>query len=631
MIMLGFMRKCSQNIVVRILLFMLAMAFVVWGVGDVLRGANKQTVATVAGTDISYAQYHQTLEQYMAQLRETYGSALTLEQMQLIGLDKEVVERLINDQLIGHRIKSLNIGVGEDIVQEMIMSNPNFANASGQFDSELFSKILKQNNFNEIRYIQMIRQQQSVNLLLGTLTNIPPVLRLQIDPLLSHRFEQRLVDVMVLSSENRKESEEPTETQLLQFYNDHPEKFSLPELRTVSYLQFDHTVIKDIEPITDEQIQAEYENRKSEFVTPPMRQLEQYLLNDEQTAKQVHADLIAHKEVNGKIALGMVSKESLPTEVQEKVFALEKGGISEPVQSPLGWHIFIVSDIVAETTRSLDEVKEQLKKELTASHHADAFYQWMSEVETQLSSGVTLEEIAKKFNLTVRVLSEIDSRGLTVKGEQIKNIPDPTVFLPLVFKLDAKVESSATALSDSQTYVVARVDQIMPTRTKALDEAKGIATELWKQDEKAKRLSQFANALVGEIKDNKLTFDQASRKEGVTLYPGKVIKRVDNAALNDQKKQSYPPAFIQEIFISKLNMVTSPYMMEDGSYVVGRVIEVIKADKAKVGNGEVAVREELQKNFVDEILAQYLRYLKSIYKVERNDALLKVKAGTDAQ
>lgn len=629
--MLELMRKFSQTFVVKLLLFVLALAFVVWGVGDVLRNSNKQTVATVAGRDISYAEYHQMLEQYLAQLREVYGSQVTLEQLQQMGMDREILERRVTDYLLEKRVSDLHVGVGEDIIQAMVMTNENFFNEAGKFDPEVFSRLVRQYGMTEERYIDTLRKQQSARLFLSAFLSAPAISDMQVLPLFSYRYEQRNADILLLTTEGMSEIEEPTDTQLVQFYNDHVDQFVIPELRQVSYIQFDQKIIPEIDPISDDAVAAEYNNRKSEFSVGETHVLDQYLFDDEQPAKQAYEALKKHEEVKGKVALGPVSKDSLPSEVQEKVFALQKGEMSEPIKSPLGWHIFIVNDIVPATIKPLETVKEQLRQEMMMSRHADAFYQWMSTVENDLSSGTSLEDIAKKFNLTLHTLEAMDTHGLDEKGQKIKNIPDATVFLPLVFKSDVAVESGITALSDNQTYVSVRVDKIIPSRSKALDEVKGYASQLWKAEEQEKRLKASAEQLAQQLQSGSTTVDAASHQTGVKLYAGKTVKRSDNLPLNASKKQVYPVDWVQQLFTLKPGDFTHAYLMADGSYLIGRVGAIIHADKTKAAVSGNIVRDNLQKDFVDEVMTQYINYLKTIYKVERNEALLQVKATSDAQ
>jgi peptidyl-prolyl cis-trans isomerase D len=640
--MLGLMRRCSQNILVRILLFLLAMAFVVWGVGDVLRGGNKQTVATVAGSEISYAQYYQALEQYVAQLREAYGNGFTVEQMQQVGLDREILERIINNQLIKHRMQHLRIGVGDDIIQDIVVSNPSFFDGSGQFDPALLSRVLQQNGINEVRYVELLREEQSIRLFMDALTNTPPVPSFEVEPLVSHRYEQRVADILVLSPEGTEEPAEPTETELLQFYNDHSNKFMVPELRTVSYIKFGPDTMKDIPAATDVEVKAAYEARKSDFMIEPKRVLEQYLFDDESEARAAHGELVAHKEVKGKIALGAVTKDAVPTvEAQEIVFALEKGGMSEPVKSPLGWHIFIVADITPGSLKPLEEVKDQVIWDLKMTRQSDAYFQMMDEIDKELSSGVELEEVAKKFDVSIKTVTEVDAQGLNAKGEAVKDIPSPLSFLPFIFKLEPSVvtpfthsnytEQNAGAEKISPFYMSVRLDKVIPARTKALDEAKGFATLLWKENEKIKALKEFSEMVANEIQAGKLTLDEAGHKNGVKLYTAKILGRFNNPLLNEQKKQTYPQDLIQQLFTLKPNEVTKAYMLEDGSYIIAQLKNIIKANTEKAAVGATAIREELQSNFMDEILTQYTHYLKALYPVERNEALLKVKAVADVQ
>src|SRR5579871_2078810 len=99
--MLESMRNAAQGVVGRaimtVVMGLIIVSFVIWGVGDMLRGFSSTTVASVGSTKITQpefrAAYERTLQQYQRRLRQPF----TNEQARAVGLDREVLQRLLSE------------------------------------------------------------------------------------------------------------------------------------------------------------------------------------------------------------------------------------------------------------------------------------------------------------------------------------------------------------------------------------------------------------------------------------------------------------------------------------------------------------------------------------------------------
>lgn len=63
--------------------------------------------------------------------------------------------------------------------------------------------------------------------------------------------------------------------------------------------------------------------------------------------------------------VGILARGTLPQSLDDVVFALSEGEISAPVESPAGYHIFQVLEVIPEGPRSRDEIETEVKRELT--------------------------------------------------------------------------------------------------------------------------------------------------------------------------------------------------------------------------------------------------------------------------
>jgi parvulin-like peptidyl-prolyl isomerase len=135
---------------------------------------------------------------------------------------------------------------------------------------------------------------------------------------------------------------------------------------------------------SDGDIERELTARLEE-TRPPRARVRQMLLRDLEEAETARARLAAgepfidvsrdlSKAANASTGgeLGVLTRGTLSEELEEVVFSLAEGEVSEPVLSPAGYHVFQVLDVVPEGSPSRHElepvVRRALADELARGH-----------------------------------------------------------------------------------------------------------------------------------------------------------------------------------------------------------------------------------------------------------------------
>jgi peptidyl-prolyl cis-trans isomerase C len=127
------------------------------------------------------------------------------------------------------------------------------------------------------------------------------------------------------------------------------------------------------EAVTEAQAKAAYEEQIAKLTPEPEVRARHILVKTEQEAKDLVKQLkggadfteLAKKSSDGPSAqtggdLGYFSRGQMVKPFEDAAFALQKGQVSEPVQTEFGWHVIKVEDKRNRPLPSFEEVKDQL-------------------------------------------------------------------------------------------------------------------------------------------------------------------------------------------------------------------------------------------------------------------------------
>jgi peptidyl-prolyl cis-trans isomerase D len=349
--MLQAIRSKAGSFVVKLLFVLLILTFGIWGIGDIFRTASSDTsVATVGDHSVRADELQTALRRAIEQLSARFGSAIDLQQAKQLGLIDQTLGQLIDRSLVDQEVARLRLDVSDELIRDVITSNPNFRGTDGRFDRGLFNAVLAANRLTEEQYVALLRHDIPRNDLLHAVSAGAVAPQSMVDLLYRYQNEKRIADIVSLPIAAVGDVGQPSETELNSFYEAHQDLFRAPEYRgfTVASLT-SSDIAKDIE-IPEAKLKEEYEQRQDELQLPERREVEQILAPSEEKAKEAEAALAAGKdwrEVATTIAgqdpdtidLGLLKREELPSALADAVFELPLNQPSEPVKTPLGWHI----------------------------------------------------------------------------------------------------------------------------------------------------------------------------------------------------------------------------------------------------------------------------------------------------
>src|SRR5262245_59191298 len=162
-----------------ILMGMLVISFAIWGVADIFTGYGRQTLIKVGDTEITPQDYLRTQQEVLRSMSSQAGRSLSLQEARALGLDRQVLERLIGGAPVDNHAQALHLGISNDALLEQIKTDPAFKDQTGNFSPVLFAQALQSISMNEAGYLASMRERSMRRQILttvGKVVNSPEIL-----------------------------------------------------------------------------------------------------------------------------------------------------------------------------------------------------------------------------------------------------------------------------------------------------------------------------------------------------------------------------------------------------------------------------------------------------------------------
>ena len=113
------------------------------GFGVTNFGGSAGSVATVGQAEVGINDYARAIYSRMQRLESQIGQPVTFQEVRNFGMDSAVLAQLINAAAVESEAATLGISAGDETVSNRIQSLPEFRDASGEFDRQVYEFALE--------------------------------------------------------------------------------------------------------------------------------------------------------------------------------------------------------------------------------------------------------------------------------------------------------------------------------------------------------------------------------------------------------------------------------------------------------------------------------------------------------
>ncbi|EAL58705.1 peptidyl-prolyl cis-trans isomerse D, putative [Wolbachia endosymbiont of Drosophila ananassae] len=550
-----------KNFFTKVTVVLLACLLIFVGVGNLLSGDDeKEEVARVGKEVITSDEYKSLYQNYGKQIS---GSDASREQVKKLKYD--LLNALIEQKLLFNLTSELGLTVGEESIKNHIKNTKYFQNDKGEFDKNKFHETLNDLHMTEKEYIAKLEKILPAMMFMTSLfkDNYPVTFGEKIDEqIYNSRYQTRVVDIVKITEDAVTNIPEPDDQTLLDLYERNKSHFYYPEYRTAQYISLEQKYFEDQIKISDEEVDGIIEQQElrdqrdifniifstKEEAETARRAFEEGKTSFEQIVEEFGKAELEETRVNN------ITKDFLPEDMREKVFALKVGEVSEVLASSFGWHIIKVESAHQISDEDLVDLKKDIKSVLTNQKSFERVNDFINQVNYKIYNGSAIEEILSEYNLPIQTIGPVDASG---KDQSGNNVGDSSDLISFIFSREKDQKGYFKGVGDAVVSV--KIIDIVPPKSQSFEEGRASAVELWQSEFIKERMFKIGQEFAVQLREK----TDWEKIQGVELVEDQQMHR---------NEQNYPFSFVEEIF----NMKTTGSVTDPIQYNNEIIIGVLK-------------------------------------------------------
>ena len=608
--MLRSFRSSLDSWVVRIFFGLLALAFMGWGVGDMLNvNLSGNDVATIGNQHITADELQDSYRRQMQQLAARMGDQQPSAQLRT-EVAREALDHLLNQSAIISAADQLGLAVSDTALRDAVFAIPAFKNAAGAFDRNQMLSVLSNNGLNETRFLALMRNQLLSNQLLGTLRGAVVAPENLVRTAYDAQHETREARVAAFDFAAVPPPPAPDQAELHRWWTNHPDLYATPEYRHITAIVLAPETIARGITVSDADIAAWYGQHRDEFNTEDKRSAEIVMIPPPAAGAQDGSAALAALWRSGAswesvkqaadqahdtpLAMADFTASELPDPgLAKAVFAAAQDTIVGPVPTALGTALFRVTAITEGRHQTLAEATDEVRKRVATERANDLVYDRANKVEDLLSGGAKLTEMPDDLGL-VGAAGTLDAKGDTPEGSPAPLPGGPELRAALIKAAFAAKPGDPPKLTETadHAFIAVTVDSITPPATRPFDSVAGRVLADWTHDQRRHAQDIVATKVLTALRAG-TSLDDAVRGTSarVSLTP--------QISLSGPPPAGVAPEIIAPLFAMKpgaANVAETPE-----GFLVFTLADIHHPDPAADPEGMAELRQQIDRSIGDDV------------------------------
>jgi peptidyl-prolyl cis-trans isomerase D len=423
--MLQFIREKTSGVIAIIIVSLLIVTFAFWGVSYYFDQGGDVVAITVNDTDIELREYQRVYQTVDRQLQDFLEQDAASIEDELIR--QQTLDSLIERELVNQAGDDLGLRVSANQVRSVIVGLEGFHGANG-FDNSVYERAVAQIGFTPQMFERKIQEDMRSEQLQSSISESVFVTEQEVKLIAALQNQSRDFSYSIISSDKLKEGIKLSDEEIRSFYEANSKDYVDPEKVKIAYLDLSLKKIAANLTVSEDDTRAYYEENRADYDVDDQRKIRHITIETgkDATDEQVNAaktrakELIAilkggmsfdelsekHTDDPGpKVEiseLGYLTKGIMSPEVDEVMFSIPEGEISQPIVTEKSVDVIRVESIKGGAKNTFEDAREQVEESYRESIAENQYFEAIDELANlTYEHPDTLEIAAEDLNLEI--------------------------------------------------------------------------------------------------------------------------------------------------------------------------------------------------------------------------------------
>ena len=517
--MFEFVRKHTK-VMMFLMFLMIIPAFVLVGVdGFKSIKTGGDAVATVGSQKITQgewdAAHKNEVDRLRAQMPNLDAKLLESPEARFVTLERMVREKVMTEAVLDAGLNTTDARLARELQQSPTISA--MRKPDGTLDIERYRQFAGSQGLTTDGFEARVRNQLTERQVEAGLLNTAFSPAALVEVSLNAFYERREAQISRFNPADYAAKVTPTDAEIETFYQANQALFKSPESANIEYVLLDLDTVKKSITLNEADVKTYYDQNAVRLSGKEERRASHILINapkdmpvdERKKAREKAVELLAQvrkapdsfADVARKNSqdpgsapnggdLDFFGRGAMVKPFEDAAFAMQKGDVSDIVESDFGFHIIKITDAKIPKQRTFEELRPSLEADLKQQQAQRKF----AEVAEVFTNGVyedseSLKSVAERLKLEIKTASNLQRKP----NPGVTGVFANPKFLGAIFSADSLEKKRNTEAVDVglNQLAAARIVQYTPASTRPLADVRAIvkaglvakqAAELAKKD-----------------------------------------------------------------------------------------------------------------------------------------------------